>query len=371
MSDELHVVLLAVVAAGVVGALGAAGLAALRSRSLVLSLAVATTTTVAAVVAGIVWTGEQMFLSGHDYRVALIVCASAGVVAVALGLLLARGIVADSALLQEHARGLAEQQLARSARPRARELAEVARELDVAGERLAEGRRRERALDASRRELVAWVSHDLRTPLAGLRAMAEALEDDLAEDPARYHKQMRIEVDRLSGMVDDLFELSRIHAGTMSQGREQVLLADLVSDALAGTEPLARARGVRLDGAATGDSMLEGNAAELSRVLRNLLVNAVRHTPSGGVVRVGLESSAGQAVLGVQDACGGIPAEDLARVFDVGWRGTAARTPLPDGGGGLGLAIVRGLVEGHGGTVSVRNHGPGCRFEVRLPVAPA
>src|SRR5262249_62398499 len=114
--------------------------------------------------------------------------------------------------------------------------------------RLAESRDRERALEASRRELVAWVSHDLRTPLAGLRAMSEALEDGVADDPALYYKQIHASVDRLAGMVDDLFELSRIQAGAISSAPEHVGLDDLVSDCLTALEPLARGRGVRLGG---------------------------------------------------------------------------------------------------------------------------
>ena len=119
-------------------------------------------------------------------------------------------------------------------------------------ERLAESRAREARLEESRRELVSWVSHDLRTPLAGLRAMTEALEDGMAEDPARYHRQIRAEVDRMVRMVDDLFELSRIHAGMLRLEPEPLLLGDLVSEAIAGADPVARARNVRLGGTRRG-----------------------------------------------------------------------------------------------------------------------
>jgi signal transduction histidine kinase len=214
---------------------------------------------------------------------------------------------------------------------------------------------------------VAWVSHDLRTPLAGLRAMAEALEDGLAADPPRYHKQMRAEAERLAIMVDDLFELSRIHAGTLHLSWHQIGLDDLVSDVLASTEALARERGVRLDGSATRQLAVRADPRELSRALTNLLANAIRHTPPGGRVFVEARPEDGHALLAVADSCGGIPESDLPYVFDLAWRGTDARSPAPDSGAGLGLAIVRGVVEAHRGSVRVVNTEVGCCFEMRLP----
>ena len=247
-------------------------------------------------------------------------------------------------------------------------MAELSRELAATSTRLAESRERERALERSRRELVAWVSHDLRTPLAGLRAMAEALEDGLAADPARYHVQMRQAVERLTGMVGDLFELSRIHAGALRLSLQQVWLADLVDDAVAGAHPIAQARRVRLAADIHAPLSVRADAREMSRALTNLVVNAIRHTPGDGTVRVGADQHDGFALLTVTDACGGIPEAHLERLFDVAWRGSDARTPDPYAGAGLGLAIVRGIVEAHSGEVDVRNITGGCRFEVRLPV---
>ncbi|MGH3323158.1 MAG: sensor histidine kinase, partial [Streptomyces sp.] len=226
---------------------------------------------------------------------------------------------------------------------------------------------RERALEASRRELVAWISHDLRSPLAGLRAMAEALEDGIAEDPARYHRQIRGEVDRLSGMVGDLFELSRIQAGSLALSPTRMSVYDLVSDAIAGADPLAVERGVRLADDGVEQLPVEVDGREMTRVLANLLVNAIHRTPADGTVAVAARREADAVVLSVTDGCGGIPADDLPRVFDTGWRGTGARTP--PGGAGLGLAIVRGIVEAHEGRAAVCNVPGGCRFEVTLPAA--
>jgi signal transduction histidine kinase len=252
------------------------------------------------------------------------------------------------------------------------ELAGLSLGLAGAHERLAQARTRERALEASRRELVAWVSHDLRTPLAGLRAMSEALEDQVVVDPrtvSTYHTQIRREVDRLSTMIDDLFELSRIHAGALRLSRRLVGLEDLVAEVLASAEPVARAKGVRLAGSAVRGMPIYVDSAEFGRALRNLITNAIRHTPSDGTVEVLGDVQEGMARFTVSDACGGIPPADLPRVFEVAFRGEAARTPAPQGGAGLGLSIAKGIVEAHAGQIAVRNAGPGCQFIIRLPLA--
>jgi signal transduction histidine kinase len=198
--------------------------------------------------------------------------------------------------------------------------------------------------------------------------MAEALEDGLAADPPRYHKQMRVESERLATMVDDLFELSRIHSGTLHLSPDQVTLDDLVSDVLASTEALAREHGVLLEGRASGRLAVLADPRELSRALTNLLANAIRYTPPAGCVRVEATSEGEHALLAVIDGCGGIPEADLPHVFELAWRGTDARSPAPDSGAGLGLAIVRGITEAHHGTVRVLNAAGGCRFEMRLPL---
>lgn len=239
-----------------------------------------------------------------------------------------------------------------------------------------EARERERAAEASRRELVAWISHDLRTPLAGIRAMAEALADGVVSAPAEvagYASRIGGETRRLSGMVDDLFELSRITAGALELTMSQVALGEVVGDVLAAQAPVARRKRVRVLADASTAPVVLGSDPELARVVGNLVSNAIRHTPPDGTVAVRVGVDGADAVLAVDDGCGGIPDVELARVFDVAFRGSAARTPAPLGeeqvGGGLGLAIAKGLVEAHKGRIDAHNHGPGCRFEVRLPLA--
>ncbi|MCF2528752.1 HAMP domain-containing histidine kinase [Yinghuangia sp. KLBMP8922] len=358
----------------VVTAVGMGGLRFTRHRPLSVALGAVSVVTVAAMAAGTVGVAQAMFLSAHDLTVMMVVCGVSAVLAVGVAALLGRPVVADVRALQQAAHGLGsasagQDSAYRPPRPSSIvELAELSRELERTSARLTEARARERAVEQSRRELIAWISHDLRTPLAGLRAMAESLEDGVAADPARYHRRIRIEVDRLSGMVDDLFELSRIQAGALQLTLSRVSLYDLVGDALAGTEVLARSRAVRLEGGAVEPVPVRVDSREMSRALTNLLVNAIRHTPTDGTVAVAVTGVPdGGAVVTVTDACGGIPEEDLGRVFDTGWRGSHARTPGPDGGAGLGLAIVRGIVEAHRGSVGVVNVSGGCRFEVRLP----
>jgi signal transduction histidine kinase len=240
-----------------------------------------------------------------------------------------------------------------------------------------EARERERAAEASRRQLIAWISHDLRTPLAGIRAMAEAVADGLVvnrREVTGYANRIGGEATRLAGMVDDLFELSRITAGALQLTLSAVPLRDVISDSVAAALPIARRKGVRVLADVRSWPVVLGSDPELARIVRNLLSNAIRHTPPDGTVMVGVGVDRGEALLRIDDACGGIPEAEINRVFDVAFRGSAARTPAhPDDvappGAGLGLAITQGLVHAHQGSIEAVNHGPGCRFEVRLPLA--
>ncbi|MFD9445890.1 sensor histidine kinase [Streptomyces sp. NPDC060006] len=370
MLDFLLIALFALLGAVVAGLLGAGVLWLIRRRSLTASLTVVVAVAVASMLAGTLAVAWAMFLNSHDLTVVTMVVAMAAVVSLATALLLGRRVVAGSRAITAAARSFGEGgHFAAPAGSVTAELSELSRELAMTSAKLAESRDRERALETSRRELVAWISHDLRTPLAGLRAMSEALEDGVAADPQRYLRQMRTEVERLNDMVGDLFELSRIHAGALALSPARISVYDLVGDALAGADALAREYGVWLVGDRVEPVPVEVDGKEMSRVLGNLLVNAIRRTPSDGTVAVAAERSPDGVVLSVTDGCGGIPEEDLPRVFDTGWRGTHARTP--PAGAGLGLAIVRGIVEAHRGQAAVRNVPGGCRFEVTLPVAGA
>jgi len=338
MAHELSAVLLSAGSAAIVGALGFVAIVLLARRSLWWAAVVAPLVVVLSVAAGVIVSGRAMQLSAADSLQVLVILGAATPVAVAFGVLIARRV----------------------------------HELDRRAAEHSAARQRDAQIEQSRRDMVAWVSHDLRTPLAGLRAMAEALEDGVVDDPTRYHQRMRIEVDRMSLMVDDLLALSQLQSGAIRMAVERASLADLVSDTLASTDPLARSRGVHLTGTADGPIPADIDSREMSRALTNLVVNAVRHTPADGTVVVEAAHTADEAVLSVTDECGGIDEHDIGRVFEAGWRGTSARTPdvAADGAGaGLGLAIARGVVEAHGGRIDVHNVTGGCRFEVHLPLA--
>jgi signal transduction histidine kinase len=362
--------------AGISVVVTVAGLLAVRllaARSVATILTVIAAVTVLATSAGVATIAQKMFISRADLDVVLAVVVIGGIAGFVVALLVGRRVSKSSRLLLD-----AVQEVGRNGEYEApdavlpAELAGLSAALAAAHHRLAQARDRERALEASRRELVAWVSHDLRTPLAGLRAMAEALEDGVVSDRptvSRYHTQIRKETDRLTLMIDDLFELSRIHAGTLRLIKRQVELSELIGEALTSAEPLARAKGVQLRGFAAASPPVLVDSAEVGRALRNLVANAIRHTPPHGSVEVLGDEGAGQARLSVSDSCGGIPAEHLPRVFDVAFRGQPARTPGPDEGAGLGLSIARGIIEAHSGRIGVRNVGPGCQFAIWLPVA--
>jgi signal transduction histidine kinase len=335
--DLLLMLSMAFGGAVVVSVPGALALRLLRRQSLLLHICGLVAIAVLSVLAGVVAVAQGMFLNTHDLRVLMIVVAMSGAVSLAIAVLLGRRLAADAMWASD-------------------------------------ARQRERQAEANRRELVAWVSHDLRTPLAGIRAMAEALEDRVVSDPATvadYLRRMRRETDRMARLVDDLFELSRINAGAIPLQPRSVALGDVVSDAVAAATPVADSRSIRLRAAESGWPTVRASEPELGRVVANLIGNAIHYTPSDGTVVVSGGAADGIGWFAVTDSCGGIPESDIGRVFDVSFRGEAARTPREgsagNGGGGLGLAIVRGLINAQGGHVAVTNVANGCRFEVRLP----
>jgi signal transduction histidine kinase len=390
---------------------GAALLHYMRRRSITAAVTVLVLIPVVAALVGVLAVSGFMLDPALNRIVA--VCLVVAAVSVPAGLLLGRGLARDSVWERE-------------------------------------ARERERAAESARRELVTWISHDLRTPLAGILAMAEALADGVIADPVetgQYARRIGKETERLAAMVDDLFQLSRITSGALRLTLAAVSLGEVVSEAIAAEAARAARKGVRVVADPDTDwPVVWGSDPELARVVRNLVANAVRHTPPDGTVVLAAGADQDQAWLRVQDGCGGIPPADLDRVFDVAFRGTVSRTPgggppstaraggacstdgmvagagsaggvlagagsaagsgavagpdavaeaasasrglraatdhaptearyddssdaVGDAGAGLGLAIARGLVEAHNGRIEARNYGPGCRFEVRLPLA--
>lgn len=240
-----------------------------------------------------------------------------------------------------------------------------------------------RALERSRRELVSSISHDLRTPVTSIRGYVEALADGVAgsqEEQARYLKIIDGETRRLSRLIDDLFQLSKLDAGQITYDMGRLDLAALAATAVERMRPQAEKAGVRLTcDCPRGQVWARGDPDRLSQVVQNLLDNAIRYTPAGGEVSVAVSADAtasatthvprarGTALLTVSDTGVGIPAADLPHVFERFYRVEKSRRS-DDGGAGLGLAIAKRLVEDHGGTISVVSEvGRGSRFSVALP----
>ncbi len=371
-SDSTEIIAVAAVCAALAGALGLAAAWLTRSWSIRWHILLVAAVAAGGTYAGALAIARLMFLSAHDLTVMTMVSSVSALVAVAVALIVGSTVSGWSARVRAQVRSLGPGGDTVVSGGGPQELRALSAELAQTQRRLDEARVRETRLEDSRRELVSWVSHDLRTPLAGLRAMAEALEDGLATDVPRYHRQIRTEVDRMAAMVDDLFELSRIHAGVLTLAPEPVALGDLVSEALAGADPLARACHVRLGGRVDDGLEISADSAGLSRVLSNLIMNAIRHTPADGLVEIRGRRVDDVVQLTVSDGCGGLSPDTMARVFDLAWQGEPARTPSDPAlghGAGLGLAIVKGIVEAHRGSVQVENDASarGCRFLVTLP----
>ena len=286
--------------------------------------------------------GWVMFHMGDDVKI-LAVAAASATAAVAAALVLASSIARRIDRLRSASTALAAGELgARAPEGGPRELAELGRSFNAMADSL------EGLFDA-RRELVAAASHDLRAPVASIAAMLEAIEDGLAT-PTEYLAPLQDQARRLTNLVDDLFELARIDAGSLAHELEEVALAPLVESCVRGFEAEARARNVTLE-RTVAEGVPEARCApeEVERVLLNLLTNALRHTPSDGTVAVTLAPAPDHVRVTVEDTGRGLTPEAARRMFDRFWRDDSARQA--NGGAGLGLAIARGLVEAQGGTI--------------------
>jgi signal transduction histidine kinase len=379
MTDLLIIIGLTLASCIAVGLIGLALLHVLRYRSLRQQLTIATLLPVVAVATTVLINVQLMFLSPHDSLVILIALLTALVLAAVGAWLVVRRI--DSAsrrvgaglhqLVSDTTSSAPVTTAAASDVAAPRELAQVLEDLAETRRTLAEARARQRAAERSRQELVSFMSHDLRTPLAGLRALSEGLEDGVIIDVPRALSHLRATVARMSVLVDDLFALSRVQGTRQAKPQTMVSLTELISDVASESTASASSQGVRLQVDLPADDRLAvlGSSDDLARALTNLTTNAIRHTDPGLVVRLeGRRADDGHISVAVIDSCGGIPEANLARVFDAGWRGTPSRSG-DDGGAGLGLAIARGVVESHEGEISVRNVAGGCRFEVSLPAS--
>ncbi|GII97851.1 signal transduction histidine kinase [Sediminihabitans luteus] len=381
MSDLQFMGLVTVVAAVVVGGLGMFLVHRARRWSLVAALVVAALVPFAAVVTAVAVNVDQMFLSSHDADVIWFVLGVSSLLALVLAVILGRAVGHELRRVADDARALARSAAgtssgtgtggkdagAKERAPLTAELAHLAAELAETRDNLAAARAAERAAEDSRRQVVAFVSHDLRSPLAGIHAASQGLRDGVFADTDAALDGIESAVQRMARMIDDLTELSRpdatAPAPASTGGFTQVDLAAVVRDVVAHVLPVATDAGVELVADVAPDVRVTGDAGDLGRLLDNLVSNAVRSSDAGGRVRVAVSRVEGAARLVVEDTCGGIPAHELALAREPGFQGAGERV----GSSGLGLAIVDQVVEDHAGRVEIGSTGVGCSVEVRIP----
>jgi signal transduction histidine kinase len=339
----------------------------LRRTSIVVQILLVVLATVAILVAGMVSAFNAMFISESDLQVMWFILAIASVIATVVAVLLGVGLARNTKRLAGDAARIGRGEPVAPQRKMPSELSALADELAATSRKLEESRQRELAVEAARRELVAWVSHDLRTPLASMRAMAEALEDGIVEDVSGYHQRIIGQADQMAVLVNDLLQLSKIQAGTLVLDHQQLDLYDVVSDAIADLAPVAASRAIAINGDAVAPTMVSADGASLSRAIRNVVLNGILYSAHGSTVSIAVTSAAGEAVVEVRDGCGGIPAEDLPRMLTAGWQKDTGRTKSRYSGAGVGLSMVHGIVQAHRGTLEVANSDGGCTFRLRIP----
>jgi len=302
---------------------------------------------------------ERMFASQHDLILSGVLLLFAAIVATTFGVFVAANLNTGLRELADSAEQIAAGRLNTRASVQGQdEVAQVAATFNEMAAQLQQAAREREELETMRRDLVAWTSHDLRTPITSIRVMIEALHDGVVDDRdtvQRYYRTIRADIIALNSLIDDLFELAQLEAGGLRIELASHSLRDLVSDTLEVFQPLAAQRKVALVGEVADDlDPVRLNAAKINRVLANLLSNALRYTPDGGVVRLTAVRTPEGVMVTVQDSGSGFNEADMPRIFEQFYRGEQARTRAA-GGAGLGLAIARAIVVAHNGRIWAEN----------------
>ena len=321
-----------------------------------------------------VWfSARMMFASGHDLLLAVILLVFASGIAMVLGYFLSSTITERIHLLKGAAEKLAGGDLKTRVPIQGRdEVATLAASFNQMAEQLQAADQKQRELESLRRDLIAWVSHDLQTPLASMRAILEAITDGVVDDPEtvkRYLNTAQRDVRYLSALIDDLFQMAQLDAGGFPLHRAEASLSDLVSDTLESFTELAKQQEIALEGNVDLDvDPVDMDTQAIGRVLNNLIGNALRHTTKGRV-SVWVRRSAQGVEVTISDTGEGIRVEDIAHIFERFYRGDASRSRnRGTGGAGLGLAIARGIVQAHGGEIKVESQaGKGTQFTFYIP----
>lgn len=322
-----------------------------------------------------VWfSAELMFASEHDLQLAIVLLVFAGGIAMILGYFLSSTVTERIHLLKEAAEKLARGDLQTRVPVNGQdEVAVLSSTFNQMAEQLQAADQKQRELENLRRDLVAWASHDLQTPLTSMRAVLEALSDGIVEEPEtvkRYLATAQRDVMSLSALIDDLFQMSQLDAGGFPLQRLPASLSDLVSDTLESFSQLAKQQEITLEGQVDSDvDPVLMDTQAIGRVLNNLLSNALRHTPARGRVSLWVRRTPQGVEVTVSDTGEGIRAQDLPHIFERFYRGDTARSrSRGTGGSGLGLAIARGIVQAHGGNIRVESQpGKGTQFTFYFP----
>jgi signal transduction histidine kinase len=323
-----------------------------------------------------VWlTARLMFINQHDLILGTLLLIFASGVSISFGYFISNSITQDLRDLVTGAEMISRGDFGIRVNVSGEdEVAQLARAFNQMAAQLEKADASERALDEARRNLVAWASHDLRTPLTSLRVMVDALADGVVTDPetvSRYLHQSQSEVERMSTLIDDLFELAQLDAGYQDLDFEWIALSDLISDTLESFAAQAKNQGITLEGTITPEvDPVWAAPDKLSRILDNLVGNALHYTPEGGSICLAARLESNLVRVEVRDTGKGIAANDLPYVFDRFYRGEKSRVRSSEksGGVGLGLSIVRGLVQAHGGEIWVESEvNEGTTFWFTLP----
>ena len=344
-----------------------------RGGSMLVQMLVLASVAAVSMAAAVLLISVEMYISPHDLSVLVWVIGTSLLFSLLAAWLVARLTRARLVRISEAVRRVGEGDVVAAEPHGLREFDDLSAELADVSERLHAARQELEQLDSARRRFFAWISHDLRTPLTAVRALSEAIEDGASAQPERYAGEVRAQIDTMSRMVDDLFELSKLTSGAVRLRTQQVELLDVVSDAVADVRLAAEQRGVTIVERGVGGHVLWADPHQLGRVVVNLLTNAVRHAPRDSEILVtATELDEQRLVLGILDHGSGVATSDLDRMFEVGWREDAARPTTANdpvaSGAGLGLAIARGLARAHGGDVYAEHTGEGFRMNVLMPV---
>ncbi len=320
-----------------------------------------------------VWfSAQMMFASEHDLLLAIVLLVFASGMAMVLGYFLSSTVTERIHLLKGAAEQLAKGDLKTRVPVHGRdEVAALAATFNQMAEQLQAADQKQRELESLRRDLIAWVSHDLQTPLASMRAILEALSDGVVDEPEmvnRYLNTARRDVRSLSALIDDLFQMAQLDAGGFPLNRAQTSLNDLISDTLENFSELAYRESITLEGRVEPNvDPIFMDTQAIGRVLNNLISNALRYTSAGGKIYVSAQRTAKGVEATVSDTGEGIRVEDIPNIFERFYRGEKSRN-RGTGGAGLGLAIARGIVRAHGGEIRVESElGKGTRFIFQLP----